>query len=60
MKEILTVKSNSTRGVGGGESHMKGAEMLVVSLRGVNLGFWTHLGCSVQNVMIIFSRNSLF
>ena len=37
------------------ESHMKGAGMLFVSLRGVNLGFWSHLGCSGQNA-IIFSR----
>ena len=34
---------------------MKGALMLVVSLRGVNFGFWSHLGCSGQNA-IIFSR----
>ena len=25
---------------------MKGMGMLVVSLRGVNFGFWSHLGCS--------------
>ena len=30
---------------GGGNSHMKGARMLVVSLRGVNFRFWSHLGC---------------
>ena len=48
------------RGVGGGGgSHMKGAGTLVVSLRGVNLGFWSHLGCSVQNA-IIFSHKGLF
>ena len=34
---------------------MKGAGMLVVSLRGVNIGFWSHLGCSGQNA-IIFSH----
>ena len=34
---------------------MKGAGMLVVSLRGVNFAFWSHLGCSGQND-IIFSR----
>ena len=28
---------------------MKGAGMLVVSLRGVNFGFWSHLGCSEEN-----------
>ena len=30
---------------GGGTPHMKGVGMLVVSLRGVNFGFWSHLGC---------------
>ena len=34
-------------GSGGGDYHMKGAGMLVVSLRGVNFGFWSHLGYSV-------------
>ena len=43
---------------GGETRHMKGVEMLVVSLRGVNLGFWSHLGCSGQNA-IIFSREDL-
>ena len=38
---------------------MKGAGMLVFSLKGVNLGFWTHLRCSVQNA-VIFSRKGLF
>ena len=46
-------------GEGRGNSHMKGAGMLVVSLRGVNFGFWSHLGCSGQNT-IIFSRKGLF
>ena len=48
------------RGGGGGEGtpHMKGVGMLVVSLRGVNFGFWSHLGCSGQNA-IIFSREGL-
>ena len=41
-----------------GDSHMKGAGMLVVSLRGVNFGFWSHLACSRQNA-IIFSREGL-
>ena len=44
---------------GGGTPYMKGVGMLVVSLRGVNFGFWSHLGCSVQNA-IIFSRKGLF
>ena len=43
---------------GGGDSHMKWRGMLVVSLRGVNFGFWSRLGCSGQNV-IIFSRQGL-
>ena len=38
---------------------LKGARMLVVSLRGVNFGFWTHLGCSGQTA-IIFSLRGLF
>ena len=40
-------------GGGGGESHMKEAGMLVVSLRGVNFGFWSHLGCSGQNAFFL-------
>ena len=42
----------------GGDSHMKWTGMLVVSLRGVNFGFWSRLGSSGQNV-IIFSRQGL-
>ena len=42
----------------GGTPQMKGVGMLVVSLRGVNFGFWSHLGCSGQNA-IIFSREGL-
>ena len=38
---------------------MKGVGMLVVSLRGVNFGFWSHLGCFRQNT-IIFSHKSIF
>ena len=43
---------------GGGTPHMKVVGMLIVSLRGVNFGFWSHLGCSGQNA-IIFSREGL-
>ena len=43
---------------GGGTPHMEGVGMLVVSLRGVNFGFWSHLGCSGQSA-IIFSREGL-
>ena len=35
---------------GGGDSHMKEAGMLVVSLRSVNFGFCSHLGCSGQKL----------
>ena len=45
-------------GGGGGGTRMKGAGVLVVSIRGVNFGFWSHLGCSGQNA-IIFSREGL-
>ena len=38
---------------------MKAAGMLLVSLRGVNFGFWSLLGCSGQN-FIVFSRKGLF
>ena len=37
---------------------MKGVGLPVVSLRGVNFGFRSHLGCSGQNA-IIFSREGL-
>ena len=37
---------------------MKVVGIFVVSLRGVNFGFWSHLGCSAQNA-IIFSREGL-
>ena len=37
---------------------MKGVGMLDVSLRGVNFGFWSNLGCSEQNAFI-FSREGL-
>ena len=34
------------RGGEGWAPHIKGLGMLVVLLRGVNLGFWSHLRCS--------------
>ena len=37
---------------------MKWVGMLIVSLRGVNFGLWSHLGCSGQDT-IIFSREGL-
>ena len=48
----------TARGGGGGTPHMRGVGMLVVSLRVVNFGFWSHLGCSGKNA-IIFSRDGL-
>ena len=55
----IVAKSGQTAGKpGGGTTHMKGVGMLVVSLRGVNFIFWSHLGCSGQNP-IIFSREGL-
>ena len=53
-----TIIAICSRGGGGGTPHMKGVRMLVVSLRGVNFGFRSHLGCSGQNA-IIFSREGL-
>ena len=43
---------------GVGDSHIKRGGMPVVSLRGVNFGFWSHLGCTGQNA-IICSREGL-
>ena len=34
---------------------MNGVGMLVILLRGLNFGVWSHLGCSGQNAMMIFS-----
>ena len=39
-----------------GDSHMKQTGMLVVSLRGVNFGFWSRLGCSGQSANILSRR----
>ena len=50
--------SRPRSGGGGGTLHMKGVGMPVVSLRGVNFGFWSHLGYSGQSA-IIFSREGL-
>ena len=33
------------RGEGRGDSQLKGVGMLVISLRGVNFGFWSYLRC---------------
>ena len=42
----------------GGDLYLKAVGMLVISLRGVNFGFWSHLGCSGENV-VICSREGL-
>ena len=40
-------------GGGGGTPHMKLVGMLVVSLRGVNFGFWSHLGYSGPSYLAV-------
>ena len=55
---VHTLLDSFCPGWGGGTPHMKGLGMLVVSLRGVNFGFWSHLGCSGQ-LAIISSREGL-
>ena len=54
----VLVITNNNCSPGGGTPHIKVVRILVVSLRGVNFGFWSHLGCSGQNA-IIFSREGL-
>ena len=53
--DVSYFRSNTAQNPGGWTPHIKGVGMLVVSRRGVNFGFWSHLGCSGQNA-IIFSR----
>jgi len=36
----------------GGDSHMNQTGMLVVSLRGINFGFWSRLGSSGESANI--------
>ena len=55
---LLVPQLYPTTAPGGGTPHIKGLGMLVFSLRGVNFGFWSHLGYSGQNA-IIFSREGL-
>ena len=57
LRSIYLV-STSRGGGGGGTPHMKVVGMLVVSLKGINFAFWSHLGCSGPNA-IIFSREGL-
>ena len=56
---VTSPRTEISSRVGRGETlHMRGVGMLVVSLRGVNFRFWSHLVCSGQNA-IIFSREGL-
>ena len=41
------------------DSNIKRGGMLVVSLRSVNFGFWSHLGCFGQNAIIRSHENLL-
>ena len=58
ITQLNLIRSISKCPGGGRTPHVKGEGMLFVSLRGVNFGFWSHLGCSWQNA-IIFSREGL-
>ena len=40
-------------------SHIKGEGMFASYLGGKNLGFWSHLGCSVQNAILCSSEGLL-
>ena len=55
---VTVERVSSPGGGGGGDFHMKQTGMLVVSLRGVNFGFWSRLGCSGQSANIL-SRQGL-
>ena len=55
--KLLVVDVNRPGG-GGGNSYVKQTGMLVVSLRGVNFGFWSRLGYSGQSANIL-SRQGL-
>ena len=52
LKVGVRTHNKVLRGMGGGTLHMKQVGMLVISFRGVNFGFWSHLGCSGKNAMI--------
>ena len=45
-------------GRGGGYSHMEKSGMLVISLRGINQGFWSHLGFSGRNATIFIYQSN--
>ena len=58
-KEVVAAEGFIALTSPGETPHMKWKGMLVVSLTGVNFGFWYHFGCSGQNA-IIFSSEGLF
>ena len=41
------------QGGGGGTPYMTGVGMLFVSLRGINFGFWSRLGCYGQTPLYL-------
>ena len=56
LKQLLSYYTQPPPG--GGDSHMKQAGMLVVSLRGVNFGLWSRLGCFGQSASILSRQGS--
>ena len=56
--DVLIVAKNTNRPHNcdnpGGDFHLKQTGMLVVSLRSVNFGFWSRLGCSGQSAKVSF------
>ena len=58
VKYQVSFRAKTSYPGGGGDSHMKQTGMLVVSLRGVNFGFWSRLGCFGQSANI-FCRQGL-
>ena len=49
---IYCLKNKRSVLPGGGDSHVKVTGMLVVSLKGVNCRFWSHVGCLEWKVTI--------
>ena len=56
--QLVMLRLHQCTGGGGGTPHMKGVGMLVISLRGVNFGFWSRLGCFGKNAFM-FSHEGL-
>ena len=51
LRNVLLSLNNAS--CPGGDFRMKVTEMLVVSLRGVNCRFWSHVRCSGQKANIL-------